>query len=105
MEGAELHLNQATGADPLQVTVCVGTSCHVRGAQALLRKLMGMVEDAGLIDTVDVRASFCHEACDRGPTVVVGETTLHKATPEQAFGLIVAANQRRGVESGKPVHG
>ena len=105
MEGAELCLNEATGADPLQVTVCVGTSCHVRGAQVLLRKLMGMVEDAGLNDTVDVRASFCHEACDRGPTVVVGGTTLHKATPVQAFAFIMAAHQQRGREAGKPVHG
>ena len=105
MDGAELRLTEASGADPLQVTVCVGTSCHVRGAQALLRKLMGMVEDAGLLHTVDVRASFCHEACDRGPTVVVGETTLHRATAEQAFALVVGANRQRGKETGQHLHG
>jgi NADH:ubiquinone oxidoreductase subunit E len=51
------------------------------------------VEAAGIADAVDIQASFCHEACDKGPTVVVGETTLHRATPEQAFASIMAAIQ------------
>ena len=91
MEGAGLHLVEGKDAAALSVTVCVGTSCHVRGAQTLLRKLIAQVETAGLVDAVDIRASFCHEACDRGPTVVVGDTTLHKATPEQAFSALLAA--------------
>lgn len=91
IEGAALHLVKARQPAPLQVTVCVGTSCHVRGAQALLRKLIGDVEAAGLADSVDVQASFCHEACDRGPTVVVGSLTLHRATAPQVMAAIVAA--------------
>jgi len=91
MEGAELHLVQGKNAAALSVTVCVGTSCHVRGAQTLLRKLIAQVEQAGLVDAVDIRASFCHEACDRGPTVVVGDTTLHHATPELAFTTLLSA--------------
>jgi NADH-quinone oxidoreductase subunit G len=91
IDSASLRLSDSRGEAPLSVTVCVGTSCHVRGAQTLLRKLMAQVEEAGIVDAVDVRASFCHEACDRGPTVMVGGTTLHRTTPEQAFAAILAA--------------
>jgi NADH-quinone oxidoreductase subunit G len=91
IDGMGLHLVQGTGPAPLSVTVCVGTSCHVRGAQTLLRNLITQVEKDGVADAVDVKASFCHEACDRGPTVVVGETTLHKTTTEQAMAAITAA--------------
>ena len=102
MEGASLKLVEGSQPAALAVTVCVGTSCHVRGAQTLLRKLITQVEAAGIADAVDVQASFCHEACDKGPTVVVGDTTLHKTTPEQAFTAILAALQSKAPPAPAP---
>lgn len=99
IDGASLTLVQGRGEAALQVTVCVGTSCHVRGAQTLLRKLIAQVEESGIVDAVDVKASFCHEACDRGPTVVVGDTTLHRTTSEEAMATILAALNRRSAPS------
>jgi NADH-quinone oxidoreductase subunit G len=86
-------LSEGAGGEALPVTVCVGTSCHVRGSQTLLHRLMEKVDDAGLTDTVDLRASFCHEACDRGPTVVVGDKMLHRATPDSSMEEIEAARR------------
>jgi NADH-quinone oxidoreductase subunit G len=86
-------LSEGAGEEALPVSVCVGTSCNVRGSQTLLRRLMAKVDDAGLTDKVDVRASFCHEACDRGPTVVVGDTILHRATADSAIAEIEAARR------------
>ena len=45
---------------------------------------MRHVEDHNLQDQVDVRASFCFEQCDKGPTVVVGDKLIHKCTFNQA---------------------
>lgn len=74
----------SSGETKLTVSVCVGTNCIVRGSQDLLHKLVHHVEDNGLADVVDVRASFCFEQCDRGPTVVIGENAIHKCTFDQA---------------------
>lgn len=74
----------STGEAKLTVSVCVGTNCIVRGAQDLLHKLVHHVEDQGLADVVDVRASFCFEQCDRGPTVVIGDNIMHKCSFDQA---------------------
>jgi NADH:ubiquinone oxidoreductase subunit E len=57
----------------------------------LLRNLITQVEKAGIAGAVDITASFCHEACDRGPTVVGGGVTIHKATTEQVLAAIASA--------------
>jgi NADH-quinone oxidoreductase subunit G len=62
----------------LQVCVCVGTSCYVRGSQKLLERIMQYVNQDNLADAVDVRATFCFEACDKGPTVRIGQSVIHK---------------------------
>lgn len=70
--------------DRLEVNVCVGTNCYVRGAQDLLHRLIHHIEDRELLEAVDVKASFCFEQCDRGPTVTVGERVLERCTFEKA---------------------
>ena len=70
-----------TGKEPrLHVQVCLGTSCHLRGAQAILTGLLGHIMEQGLENVVDVRASFCHEQCANGPTVQINGTTYTKCT-------------------------
>jgi NADH-quinone oxidoreductase subunit G len=91
IEGPAFSLSDTQSAEAVPVTVCVGTSCHVRGSETLLHRLMAKVDEAGIADAVDVRATFCHEMCDRGPTVIVGNTTLHGTTVETAFAEVQAA--------------
>ncbi len=107
IDGAPMQLVTGTASAALSVTVCVGTSCHVRGAQTLLRHLIAEVERLGLADRVDITASFCHEACDRGPTVTVGEKVIHHATTELALAAIQAALAPLPKETGhtESVHG
>jgi NADH-quinone oxidoreductase subunit G len=68
----------------LQVCVCVGTSCYVRGSQKLLERLLEHVKSTGLDEVAEVRTTFCFEQCDRGPTVRIGQTVINKCTFEQA---------------------
>jgi NADH-quinone oxidoreductase subunit G len=87
---ASEHMNLHAGEhyDKVRVTVCVGTSCHVRGSQKLLSGLTAFVGREGLDEHVDVRAAFCTERCDRGPTVEIGDRVLEKCTLEQAEAAI-----------------
>jgi NADH-quinone oxidoreductase subunit G len=72
----------------LEVSVCVGTSCFVRGSQSLLKGLVEYHEAQGLDEMVEVRATFCFEHCDRGPTVQVGQRTIEHCTLEMAIEAI-----------------
>ena len=62
----------------LRVSVCVGTSCYLRGSQKLLQKIMNYVREKDLENIVDVRATFCFEKCDNGPNIKVGNTHIGK---------------------------
>ncbi|MFP4105445.1 MAG: NADH-dependent [FeFe] hydrogenase, group A6 [Phycisphaerae bacterium] len=83
----EMHLTGNDGAK-VDVSVCVGTSCYVKGAQKLLNELIRHVEEHGLENKVNVRASFCMEACDKGPNVQVGDTVLNKAAFDEVVEVI-----------------
>lgn len=84
LAGEEMSLHVGRSVDRLRVTVCVGTSCHVRGAQKILSGLISHVADEGLESYVDVNATFCMEQCDRGPTVTVGSRVLNHCTVDRA---------------------
>lgn len=76
-------VSEGGAPEKLQVCVCVGTSCYVRGSQKLLEQVMDHVKSEGLDGVVDVRATFCFEACDDGPTVRVGQKVFHKTNPDE----------------------
>ncbi|MCE1189627.1 MAG: [FeFe] hydrogenase, group A [Ignavibacteria bacterium] len=76
----EISLIFAHNANTIDVKVCVGTSCYIRGAQDLLHKLVRHIESKGLQDIVSVKATFCFERCDQGPTVTIGKEILHHCT-------------------------
>jgi NADH-quinone oxidoreductase subunit G len=81
---SDLGLLGGPGQEKLAVRVCVGTSCMVRGSQALLQKMLDYIEAHDLQNVVEVNATFCFEQCDRGPTIAVGDTVIEKCSFEKA---------------------
>lgn len=88
IQDTSIPLIRGGGAEKVTVKVCVGTSCFLRGSQAVLRDVLAEVERTGLQDFVDVSATFCSERCDKGPTVHVGGKTIHKADAEAVMAAI-----------------
>lgn len=74
------------GQMKLCVSVCTGTSCFVRGSQKLMQHLLEYVKVRQLDELVEVRATFCFEQCDCGPTVRVGEMVLNRCSYQNAIG-------------------
>jgi len=48
---------------PVKVTVCVGSSCHVRGSRAVLKRFAKIIETENLKDDVVLIGCFCMERC------------------------------------------
>ncbi len=67
----------------LDIRVCVGTSCYLRGSQDLLHALIMDIQNSDYEDRVDVKATFCFEKCSEGPVVRVGEKLVAQATVEK----------------------
>ena len=81
-DGFELHSGDAD--KKLQINVCIGTSCYLKGSQRILHKLIQHIEKNDLKENVDVAATFCMEHCDKGPTVRIGGTVITKCDYETA---------------------
>lgn len=68
----------------LEVRVCVGSSCHIRGGTKTLRALEALILDANLGSRVELRADLCLDNCLQAPNVVVGGEVHGGVTPDKA---------------------
>lgn len=88
LEGGDISIMKGTSKNKLEISVCVGTSCYLKGATDLLHNLIDHIEDSNLQEKVDVKASFCFEHCDRGPTVSIGSKIIEGCTLSKARNAI-----------------
>ena len=74
------------------VHVCLGTACHVRGAQRVLEKFERELDLKSGQTSVDLAFSLdavrCVGCCGLAPAVIVGEDVHGKITPAKVSGLI-----------------
>lgn len=90
IHGEPLALLEGTQDERLRVSVCIGTSCFVRGSEVLLRQLLDYVQAERLHGTVHVEATFCMEHCETGPNVRVGDKFVSHATFDEVRAVIEA---------------
>jgi len=68
----------------LRITICVGSSCSVRGSEDLAESLERLIEQEDAAARVEVVGSFCMGECSRGISVKVGETLYREVMPPHA---------------------
>jgi len=79
----------------VEVRVCMGTSCYLKGGQDLLHHLGRYVAEHQLQASVTPKATFCFEACDQGPNVEIDGEVLHHCTFENAVEALNKALESR----------
>ena len=65
----------------LKITVCIGSSCHIKGSRQVVEQLQKLVEENNLKEKVELGGTFCMGKCQKGVCVTVDET-FHSVTPE-----------------------
>ncbi len=48
------------------VTVCVGSSCHVKGAREVIKHFNELLKNNQLDQIIELKGSFCMERCGKG---------------------------------------
>ncbi len=66
----------------MEIKVCIGSSCHLRGSYEVIEKLKALIADNGLENKVDLAASFCLGKCGAGVTVTGDGEFWDNVTPE-----------------------
>ena len=78
----------------MKITVCIGSSCHLKGSRQVVEGLQNLIAENGLGDKVELGATFCLGKCQQGVCVMVDEE-FHSVSPdtvEDFFNTVVKAN-------------
>ena len=65
----------------MKVTVCIGSSCHIKGSRQVVERLQELIAENNIGDKVELGGTFCLGNCQNGVSVMVGEV-IHSVTPE-----------------------
>ena len=67
----------------LKITVCIGSSCHIKGSRQVVEKLQQLIAENNLQDKVDLGGTFCLGQCQQGVCVMVNDA-FHSVSPDTA---------------------
>jgi len=57
----------------MKITVCIGSSCHIKGSRQVVEQLQYHIRENGLADTVELGGTFCMGKCQQGVCVTVDD--------------------------------
>ena len=63
------------------IVVCIGSSCHLKGAQRVVEQLQELISDNNLDEKVILNGSFCLGNCTKGVCVTINDS-VYSVNPE-----------------------
>ena len=64
----------------MKVTVCIGSSCHIKGSRQVVEQLQRLIDENNLGEKVELSGTFCLGKCQQGVCVTV-DKEFHSVTP------------------------
>ena len=65
----------------MKITVCIGSSCHIKGSRQVVELLQEKIAEHDLKDKVELAGTFCLGRCQEGVCVLLDDE-FHSLTPE-----------------------
>ena len=65
----------------LKITVCIGSSCHIKGSRQVVEQLQYLIAENDLGEKVELGGTFCMGKCQQGVCVTVGDE-FFSVTPD-----------------------
>ena len=84
----------------ITVSVCVGSSCHIKGAPQIIERFQQLIASYDLWNRVELKGVFCMERCTQGVTIEIGGevfSVVDAAAAEELFKTMVLV--RLGIDS------
>ncbi|MBO5333232.1 MAG: NAD(P)H-dependent oxidoreductase subunit E [Clostridia bacterium] len=57
----------------MKITVCIGSSCHVKGSRQVVEGIQNLITENSLEDKVELGGTFCLGKCQQGVCVTVDD--------------------------------
>ena len=65
----------------MKITVCIGSSCHIKGSRQVVEQLQDIIAEKNLGDKLELGGTFCLGQCQKGVCVMVDEE-VYSVTPD-----------------------
>ena len=65
----------------MKITVCIGSSCHLKGSRQVVEELQQLIAQHGLDGKVELAGTFCMGRCQDG-VCVTADGEFHSVSPE-----------------------
>ena len=63
----------------MKITVCIGSSCHLKGSRKIVEVLQELIRVNNLDDKVELGGTFCLGKCQQGVCVTV-DNDIHSVS-------------------------
>ncbi len=67
----------------IEIKVCMGSACFLKGNQANLEYIRKYIEENNLAAEVKIIGGLCENKCEQGPRIVVNGKEYIQVTDEQ----------------------
>ena len=69
----------------MKVTVCIGSSCHIKGSPEIVKLAQKAIEEYHLENKVTLAGSFCFGKCNRVGVTVQVDDDIHTGITKENF--------------------
>ena len=66
----------------MKITVCIGSSCHIKGSRDVVDQLQKLIADNNLTEKIELSGTFCMGKCQQGVCVTVDDE-FYSVTPDK----------------------
>ena len=78
----------------MNVTICIGSACHIKGSRKIVECFQDLIEKNNLGSVIELNGSFCMGNCKNGVCVKIDDT-LYSVNPETAENFFVTNIQSK----------
>lgn len=65
----------------MKITVCIGSSCHIKGARHVVECLKRLISENNLGDKIELGGTFCMGKCGENVSVTIDDI-FYSISPE-----------------------
>ncbi|SHK57383.1 (2Fe-2S) ferredoxin domain-containing protein [Paramaledivibacter caminithermalis] len=60
----------------IEINVCIGSACHLKGAYNVINNLKKLIEEKNLEDKIEIKAAFCLGQCTNAVSVRINDEPI-----------------------------
>ena len=78
----------------IELSICLGSSCHLKGSYEVLNTLQKIIEERSLQGRIEMSGKFCMKKCQEGVSVSIDDE-YYSVSPETVRDFFNETIERR----------